>query len=137
MQSNEKKLVRAIQLRTGFRVYLCLLRLRRASTKDVQKALEFRAPAQARYHLRRLVELGLAREEENANFSVVKRKFGILRFFFKVRNAIFPMSLFYSVFFASLTVFLYLRSPSIEIVLLGALITIKEAADTYSYFDLL
>lgn len=137
MQNKEKKLVRAIQLRTGFLVYLSLMKLKRTSTKDVQKAMEFLAPAQAKYHLKKLVELGLAKEEENGSFRVVERKFGILRFFFKAGSSIFPMSLFYCIFFAGLTGFLYLRSPSIEIALLGALITSKEAADTYSYLDLL
>jgi hypothetical protein len=133
---HEKDLVRGVQFRTGFRVYLHLLKLRSASTKDIQKAMGFPTPAQAKYHLKRLVELGLAREDESG-YSVVEKRFGVLRFFFKARNSIFPLSLFYSIFFGLLTVLLFLRSPSIEIALLGGLITAKELADTYSYFRML
>jgi hypothetical protein len=133
---HEKDLVRGVQFRTGFRVYLHLLKLRSASTKDIQKAMGFPTPAQAKYHLKRLVELGLAREDESG-YSVVEKRFGVLRFFFKARNSIFPLSLFYSIFFGLLTVLLFLRSPSIEIALLGGLITTKELADTYSYFRML
>jgi hypothetical protein len=136
MSGKERDLVQNVQFRTGFRVYLHLLKLRSASAKDIQKAMGFPTPAQAKYHLKRLVELGLATEDERA-YGVVERRFGILRFFFKARYSIFPMSLFYSVFFGLLTVFLFLRSPSIEIALLGGLITSKELADTYSFFRMI
>lgn len=136
MSGKERDLVQDVQFRTGFRVYLHLLKLHSASAKDIQKAMGFPTPAQAKYHLKRLVELGLATEYESA-YGVVERRFGILRFFFKARNSIFPMSLFYSVFFASLTVLLFLRSPTIEVALLGALITSKELADTYSFFRMM
>jgi hypothetical protein len=136
MSEKERELVRDVQFRTGFRVYLHLLKLRSASAKDIQKALGFPTPAQAKYHLKRLVELGLAREDEN-EFGVIEKRFGILRFFFKMRSSIFPMSLFYSAFFGLLAIFLFLKSPSIEIALLGCLITSKELADTYSFFRML
>lgn len=133
----ERKLVRGVQLRTGYRVYLCLLKLREASVKDIQKAMEFPTTAQGKYHLERLVDLGLAKESEDGMFRVNERRFGILRFFFRLGNSVLPMSLFYSVFFASLTTFLFLRSPTIEVLLLGALITSKEVADTYTFFSIM
>lgn len=133
----ERELVRGVQLRTGYRVYLCLLKLREASVKDIQKAMEFPTTAQGKYHLERLVDLGLAQEREDGMFRATERRFGILRFFFRLRNSVLPMSLFYSVFFASLTAFLFLRSPTIEVLLLGALITSKEVADTYTYFAIM
>ena len=135
--AQERELVRDVQFKTIFRVYLCLLRLKEASTKDVQKAMAFPTPAQAKYHLKRLVEIGLVKQNDEGNFRVMQRKFGVLRFFFKTRNWIIPISLFYALFFACLTVFLYIRSPTLELVLLGALITAKEAVDTYSYFAML
>jgi hypothetical protein len=137
MLDKEKELVQAIQLRTGFRVYLCLLKLKTASTKDIQKAMKFPTSGQAKYHLKKLVELGLAKDEGGTTFRVVERRFGILRFCFKARNSILPMSLFYCLFFAILTVFLLLRLPSVEVALLGLLVVSKEAADTYSFFGLL
>jgi hypothetical protein len=133
----ERALVRGVQLRTAYRVYLCLLKSREASIKDVQKAMEFPTPAQAKYHLKRLVELGLAKENGDATFRAADRRFGILRFFFRIRDSVYPMSLFYSVFFGVLTGFLFLRSPTVEILLLGGLVTAKEIADTYTFYVLL
>jgi len=137
MLAQEKQIVRDVQFKTIFRVYLCLLKLREASTKDVQRAMAFPTPAQAKYHLKRLGEIGLVEHQENGDFRVVRRKFGILRFFFKARTMMIPMSLFYAIFFALVTTLLYLRGPSLELLLLGALVTAKEAADTYSYFAML
>ncbi|OFX17492.1 hypothetical protein A3K71_02565 [archaeon RBG_16_50_20] len=137
MLTQEKELVHDVQFKTIFRVYLCLLKLREASTKDVQRAMVFPTPAQAKYHLKRLGEIGLVELLDNGDFRVVSRKFGILRFFFKARNMMIPMSLFYTTFFALVTILLYLRGPSLELILLGALVTAKEAADTYSYFAML
>ena len=133
----ERELVNDVQLRTGYRVYLCLLKSRTSSIKDIQKAMKFPTTAQAKYHLKRLVDLGLAKQDENATFKATERRFGILRFFFRIRNFVLPMSLFYSMFFGLLTVLLFLRSPSIEVLLLGALITSKEVADTYTFFMML
>jgi len=129
----ERELVNGVQLRTGYRVYLCLLKLRAASVKDVQKSMDFPTIAQAKYHLKRLVDLGLANADEDV-YRATGKRFGLLRFFFRVRNSILPVSLFYSMFFGVLTTMLFLRSPSIEILLLGGLITSKEVADTYIFY---
>lgn len=134
MLEKERNLVNEIQLRTAYRVYLNLLRLRAASAKDIQKSMEFPTVAQAKYHLKKLVDLGLAKQGEDGAFTATERKFGILRFFFRFRNSIIPMSAFYSAFFGLVTILLFLRSPSLEILLLGALITLKEAVDTYMFF---
>lgn len=133
----ERELVKGVQLRTAYRVYLCLLKSRAASTKDIQKAMNFTTTAQAKYHLRKLVDLGLAKEDGDATYRATERRFGILRFFVRIRKSVFPMSLFYSAFFGILTLFLFLRSPTIEILLLGALITTKEVADTYTFYMML
>lgn len=137
LPSQEKRLVRTVQFRTIFRVYLCLMRLREASTRDVQKAMGFPTPAQATYHLRKLAELGLVTSPDEGTYRIVPRKFGVLRFLFKVRSRIVPMSVFYMVFFACVTVFLFLRSPVLEVFYLGALIVAKEAVDTLSFFEML
>jgi hypothetical protein len=130
----ERNLVKDVQLRTAYRVYLNLLRLRAASAKDIQRSMEFPTIAQAKYHLKKLVDLGLAEQSENGSFTATERKFGILRFFFRFRNSIYPMSAFYSIFFGLVTILLFLRSSSLEVLLLGALITTKEVADTYMFF---
>lgn len=137
MSIQERELVRDVQFKTIFRVYLCLLKRSEGSIKDIQRAMLFTTPAQAKYHLKRLCEIGLVIQTEDGNYRVARKKFGVLRFFFEARSRMVPMSLFYAVFFALSTVLLYLRNPTFEILLLGALITVKEAADTYSYFAML
>lgn len=136
MSTQERELIRDVQFKTIFRVYLSLLKLKKASTKEVQKAMSFPTPAQAKYHLKRLVELGLVNQDADGSYVVVDRKFGVLRFFFKARNRMIPMSLFYAAFFAAVTVFLFLRSPTFEISFLGGLITAKELVDTYNFFTM-
>ena len=137
MLEKERVLVKDVQLRTAYRVYLCLLKSRKASAKDIQKAMDFPTVAQAKYHLKRLIDLGLAKEEENDMFTGTDRRFGMLRFFFRIRNSIFPLSIFYSVFFGLLTAVLFFRSLSVEVLLLGGLITTKEIADTYTFYAML
>jgi hypothetical protein len=135
--TQERELVREVQFKTIFRVYLCLLKHKQASTKDVQKAMAFPTPAQAKYHLKRLAEIGLVKQESDGKFTVARRKFGVLRFFFKARGRMIPMSFFYAAFFACVSLFLFMRVPSFEIAFLGILITAKEAVDTYSYYSML
>lgn len=134
MLSQEKELVRAVQYKTIFRVYLCLLKRKEVSIKDVQKAMTFTTPAQAKYHLKKLIELGLVTQMTDGNFRVTGKKFGMLRFFFEFAGHIIPMSVFYCVFFAVGTALLYLRNPTVEVLLLGGLITVKEAVESIPYF---
>ncbi len=137
MLSQERDLVREVQFKTIFRVYLCVLKRKEVSAKDVQKAMMFTTPAQAKYHLKRLVEMGLVGQSENGTFRVTGRKFGLLRFFFEVRGHMIPMSVFYAVFFALCTFLFYLRTPSVEVLLLGGLITVKEVAESIPYLSAL
>ncbi len=134
---HERELIRGVQFKTAFRVYLCLMTRKEVSIKDVQRVMQFSTPAQARYHLRKLGEIGLAAESNHGSFKIIKRKFGVLRFFFEWRNRVLPISLFYAFLFALLTAFLYVRTQAPELLLLGALATLKETADTLSYMKML
>ncbi len=136
MLSDEKELIRDVQYKTIFRVYLSLLKRSEVSVKDVQKAMQFTTPAQAKYHLKRLAEMGLVSQTEQGNFKVTRRKFGLLRFFFEVKNRMIPMSVFYALFFAICTAVFYVRTPTLEVLLLGSLITVKEVVESVSYFNM-
>lgn len=135
--ATEEKLIRDAQFKTIFRVYLTMLRLKKASVRDVQRAMGFATPSQARYHLKRLNDYGLVFEDELGNSRVVSKRFGMLRFYIKTERWILPLSLFYTAFFALLTGVLYLRSGSLELLVLGAMITIKELIDTHGFFKAL
>lgn len=123
-----------VQFKTIFRAYVCLLKLDKATSKDLQKAMAFATPTQAKYHLTKLLELGLVKHVAgDGSYEVVNRKFGVLRFFFKVRTRLIPTSLFYAVFFFAVTMLLFLRTPYLELIFLGCLIVVKEVVEAYLY----
>jgi hypothetical protein len=137
MLSDEKRLLTDVQFKTIFRAYICLLKLDRATSKDLQKAMAFATPTQAKYHLKKLLELGLIKQSaDNGCYEVVTRRFGVLRFFFKVRKRLVPTSLFYAVFFSAVTMLLFLRAPYLELIFLGGLIVAKEVVEVYLYWPM-
>ncbi len=126
-----------VQFKTIFRTYVCFLKLEKATSKDLQKAMGFATPTQAKYHLKKLLDLGLVRQVTDDNsYEVINRSFGVLRFFFKVRARLIPTSLFYAGFFSAVTLLLFLRAPSLELILLGGLIVAKEFVEAYLYMPM-
>jgi hypothetical protein len=137
MLSDEKQLLAEVQFKTVFRAYICLLKLDKATSKDLQKAMAFATPTQAKYHLKKLTELGLIKPTPDGDFyEVVSRRFGLLRFFLKIRRRLVPTGLFYTLFFAGVTMLLYLRAPDLELIFLGGLIVAKEMVETYVYWPM-
>ena len=138
MIPDEKKLLTEVQFKTIFRAYICLLRLNQATSKDLQKAMAFATPTQAKYHLRKLLEIGLVKQGTDQDlYMVVNRRFGILRFFFKIRGRLVPTSLFYAVFFFIVTLALFSRAPYVELIFLGGLIVAKESVEAYLHLLML
>jgi DNA-binding transcriptional ArsR family regulator len=135
--ASDEQLVRDAQFKTVFRVYLTMLRLKKANVREVQRAMGFATPSQAAHHLKRLNHYGLVTEDEHGNYQVVSRRFGMLRFYIKTERFILPLSLFFAIFFGAVTAIFYLRSANLELLVLGGMITIKEAVDTYSFFKAL
>ncbi len=126
-----------VQFKTIFRAYVCLLKLNKATSKDLQKAMAFATPTQAKYHLKKLLELGLVKHiSGDGSYEVVNHRFGVLRFFFKVRTRLIPTSLFYAVFFFAVTILLFLRAPYLELILLGGLMVAKEFVEAYLYMPM-
>lgn len=138
MIPNEKRLLMEVQFKTIFRAYICLLKLDEATSKDLQKAMAFATPTQAKYHLKKLLEIGLVKQGTGEDsYEVVNRRFGILRFFFKIRARLIPTSIFYAAFFFTVTVMLFFRAPYVEIVFLGGLIVAKEFVEAYLHLLML
>ena len=137
MQPNEKRLLTDVQFKTIFRAYICLLKLEKATSKDLQRAMGFATPTQAKYHLKKLLELGLVNQTPNVDsYEPVNRRFGVLRFFFKVRTRLIPTSVFYAAFFSGVTLLLFLRAPYVEVIFLGSLIVAKELVEAYLYLPM-
>ena len=138
MLSNEKQVLMDVQFKTIFRAYLCLLKLEEATSKDLQKAMGFATPSQAKYHLRKLLEIGLVKQAVGRDsYEVIDRRFGVLRFFLKIGTRLFPTSLFYAIFFLALTILLYVRAPYLELAYLGSLIVVKEVVEGYLQYRIL
>lgn len=107
-----------------FRVYLYMLRAKRARAREVQRDLGFSSPRLATHHLEKLNELGLVRKE-NFHYCVVPKSFGVLRLFFIVEKWIIPKSFFLVVIFLTMAVTTYIlqaQHPYLAMFLLLSLI---------------
>jgi len=107
-----------------FRVYVYMLRVKTARTRDVQRSLRFSSPRLAAHHLEKLNELGLV-EKENFHYRVVPKSFGVLRLFFVLNRWILPKSFFLVVIFLTVSVTAYIlraQHPYLFMVLLLSLV---------------
>ena len=82
------------------RAYLFLLKSGPSELRDVQRALGFSTPSLASYHLKKLVESGLAQQDERGRYLVTKDSTKeILEGYVRVGTVVFPQLFFLSVFF--------------------------------------
>ena len=73
--------------------------------REVQRALGFKSPSVALYHLEKLRELGLLTKTKTGEYHVAKEvKVGLLKFFVKLGRFRFPRFLLYAVFSTSLLI---------------------------------
>lgn len=120
-----------------FRVYLVMLRVYEASARDVARLLGFSSSALAVHHLEKLRSLELVNKDRNGIYHVVRRKFGILKFFLLVKRFVVPRTFFYTILYGVLTVFsLWQLSGTAMIVavlfsLLGLSIQLAETVQFY------
>lgn len=92
------------------RVYVYLLKKRRVGVREVQRSLKLSNPSLALYHLNKLKELGLVREN-NGEYEVINEvKVDVLRDFLRVGTLLVPRFVMYAVFFTVLTVYLTIVS---------------------------
>ena len=98
-----------------FRVYMVLLRVKKASARDVAELVGFSSPALAVHHLEKLKKLKLVNKDQYGVYHVVPRRFGMLKFFFVVKKFIIPKSFFYTLSYGVLTVFsLFVLSEAVR-----------------------
>jgi len=73
--------------------------------RELQRALGFKSPSAALYHLRKLVEMGLVERSEDGEYRVVREvKVGVLKYFVKLGRLRLPRFLVYAVFSTSFLV---------------------------------
>jgi len=87
------------------RVYVYVLKKRKVGVREVQRALRLSNPSLAQYHLNKLRELGLLREE-NGDYEIVNEvKVDLMRDFLRVGTLIVPRFVFYAVFFTIFAIY--------------------------------
>lgn len=95
------------------RVYVYVLKNRRAGVREVQRSLALSNPSLAQYHLNRLRELGLVKEI-NGEYEVLDEvKVDVMRDFLRVGTLLVPRFIFYAVFFTVFTAYLSVASHTI------------------------
>ncbi|MEM2936196.1 MAG: helix-turn-helix domain-containing protein [Candidatus Bathyarchaeia archaeon] len=89
------------------RVYWTLLKSKERvlGVREVQRALGFSSPALASYHLRKLEELGLVKEERGEYRLTRDVRVGVLRQFTKIGGFMLPRYVLYATMFTTLLVF--------------------------------
>jgi hypothetical protein len=81
------------------RVYVYALKKNRVGVREVQRGLGLSNPSLAQYHLTKLKELGLMREE-NGEYEVAGEvKVDVMRDFLRIGSSLIPRFVFYAVFF--------------------------------------
>ena len=84
------------------RVYVYALKKNRVGVREVQRALGFSNASLAQYHLGKLKDLGLVREE-NGEYEV---KVDVMRDFLRIGTSLIPRFVFYAVFFTILAAYM-------------------------------
>ncbi|MDG6924291.1 MAG: helix-turn-helix transcriptional regulator [Nitrososphaerota archaeon] len=111
-EDEEKKSQENVLVGTTLAVYRYLYRAGKPEgIRDVQKGLNLSSPSVAQYHVRKLLQAGLLREEEGG-YVVDKNVFeNVIR----IRRSIIPIQVAYSMFFATMLVALFvLFRPMLE-----------------------
>jgi hypothetical protein len=84
---------------TTFKVYLFMLRVGEATSRDAYSMLGLSSPSLAVHHLEKLERHRLVSRDEWGTYHVVRRKFGVLRFFFVTGRWLIPRTFFYMIFY--------------------------------------
>lgn len=117
---------------TTFKVYLHLLKVKRASAREVYHTLEMSSPWLATYHLNKLSDLQLVNKDVNGVYHINLKRFGLLHFFIVTGRWIIPRTFFYTLFFLSMAIYFLYSLPekwniiAFSLLLIPTLINIIE-----------
>jgi hypothetical protein len=88
------------------KVYLYLHRHGSSELREVQRGLNFSSASLASYHLGKLLEMGLAKQDEYGKYSPLKEASHIiLEDYLKIGSALVPQLFFFSLLFTILVIF--------------------------------
>ena len=88
------------------RVYVYALKTRKVGVREVQRALGLSNPSLAQYHLNKLHDLGLVREENGEYEVATEVKVDVMRDLLRIGTLLIPRFVFYAIFFSVLTAYL-------------------------------
>jgi hypothetical protein len=124
-----------------FRVYLFLLKARKSSAREIQSELGFSSTWLATHHLEKLERLGLVTKNGFGDYNVVRKNFGILRFFLITGRWIVPHMLFFVLVFGVMAIGFLIYLPQHQFFtiafvtsIIGLVVSIYE---TYRFYKLL
>jgi predicted DNA-binding transcriptional regulator len=104
---DEKKNIAESQLKGNtLRTYLYVVQHKKAGVREIQRELHFSSSSLAQYHLSKLVDLGLLRENGGEYSLADQVKVDVLKDFLQLGSLIVPRFIFYAVFFTIVTGFL-------------------------------
>lgn len=95
------------------RVYVYALKRKRVGVREVQRSLRLSNPSLAQYHLNKLKDLGLLKEEGGEYEIVSNVNVDVMRDFLRVGTLLVPRFIFYAVLFTVFTA--YLTSVSLRV----------------------
>ncbi|MDI9619333.1 MAG: winged helix-turn-helix domain-containing protein [Candidatus Nezhaarchaeota archaeon] len=97
---------------TTLRVYIYMLKSAKpVGVREVQRAMGFRSPSTASYHISKLVEHGLAARDGDGYKALSNSSLAPLLMFQRVGRIMVPRLLFYAVFFTAATAFFLALCP--------------------------
>jgi len=124
-----------------FKVYLLMLKVRKASARHVQEALGFSSPWLATHHLEKLKRLRLVEKDSYGDYHVIPKSFGILRLFIVAGKWIVPRSIFTVVLFTVMAIgfLIYLPQHTLFTIafILSALGLVYSLYETIRFYRLL
>jgi predicted DNA-binding transcriptional regulator len=97
------------------RVYVYVVTHKKSGVREIQRALHFSSSSLAQYHLTKLLDLGLVKENGGEYSLAEQVKAEVLKDFLRVGTFIVPRFIFYAVFFTIVTAFL-----AVELLLFSA-----------------
>ncbi|HLI46681.1 MAG TPA: winged helix-turn-helix domain-containing protein [Geobacterales bacterium] len=86
-------------------VYLYLLRKEEVGVREVQRALGLKSPSLAEYHLKKLEEMGLAKEQFGRYVLIKEVKPEFVRDLIKIGEILIPRLFLFAAFYLTLSIY--------------------------------
>lgn len=121
------------------RVYIYVLKKRKVGVREVQHALHLSNPSLAQYHLSKLKDMGLIKEDGGAYEVVDEVKVEFMRDFLRLGTLMVPRFVMYAVFFTIFTIYIaIITAPmynSVPVVVL--LLVLLASSSTIFWYEAL